>query len=217
VSEATTSAQEVDGVLSHLFGRGLLYTSVFLAQSAAVIVTTPVITRLLPVVGFGQVAAVNAVMIFVSAIVGLGLNLGVQQAFADFGESAARTIATGSCLAVALLTGAFLATIMWWAPWIGARDFETAIGLGVANAGLAAATLTLTSLLRSEERVVAFVVVGMTQAVGSQIIGVLALFLVRHNAVTYLAGLLVGGVLAFVLGLGVVRPRLVLETGVAMS
>jgi O-antigen/teichoic acid export membrane protein len=208
LTDSPAAADDVGGVLAHLFGKGLLYSLVFLAQSAAAVVITPVITRLLGVAAYGEIASVTVIMVFVGTVAGLGLYLGVQRAYADFGASAAQHLTTLSYLVIAALTAIFLLTVGVWAPWVGGAEFEGSLRLGVANAGVVAAILTLTSMLRSQERVFPFAAVGLLQAVGAQIVGIVGLAAFGRRPEVYLLGLLIGSVASFLLGLLFLSPNL---------
>jgi len=198
---------DVDPALSDMFGRSLLYTIVFVAQSVAIVLATPFITRLLTTSQYGEIATVSTVMAFVVPITGLGLYLGVQQTYADYGASSSRTIAGLAATTAAILGFVTGITVRFWGPWVGAGSFKRELVLGIALAAIGAAVATMTSLLRSEERLAAFLAVGMTQAVGSQIAGLAAIVIFGRRVDNYFYGSLAGAALALTFTIPALRPQ----------
>lgn len=193
--------------MKDLFGRGMLYTIVFAVQSAAAIVATPAITRLLGPANYGQVALILLAAQIITGVAGLGLQIGVQKEYAEPGGPAAcRTLVSACTLCSIGITLVLAVTVALWAPVVGFHGYSSALELGVWWAGLSALGLTVASLLRARDQLGAFIAVIGLQFVGGQVIGIVFLLTRGRTPADYMAGLLIGQALGLCVGLIATRP-----------
>ena len=208
-SAETTEALRTQSALSKMFGRGLLYTAVYAAQSVTTVLITPLITRALGPSGYGQLAAVMAVGQFAQLVAGLGLVAAVQRHYADEGgDHETRGLIAVCALASLIFTGAIYGTLPFWAPVLGFTLPANALRFGIGWAGLSAIGVTVASLLRAQDRLGAFLVVMGIQVIGSQVVGLALVFSVSRSVSTYFVGLLIGQTVGVIVALVLVRPRL---------
>lgn len=207
---ALAGAQPTAGeVVQRLFGRDTLYLLLWAVQLLGAAALTPVISRVLSVGAFGQVAAANAVMQVLFVLTGLGLASALQRTFAQPGQGPQAALGL-----VALLVGT-AAGLTWladltgpaWAPSLGFHGYPVALHVAVLWGGTSSATNGCLALLRSQDRLKAFASVSLVQSVIAEALSVGLVLLGPATAARFLAGQLLAQVAALVLGLILLRPR----------
>jgi O-antigen/teichoic acid export membrane protein len=192
-----------------MFGRGLLYTAIYAAQSMMSIAITPIVTRTLGPSGFGRLAAILTLCQVIQLIAGLGLIAGVQRHFADEpGDRETRGLIAFGAFAALVIAGVLQLTLNRWAPVLGFALPDEALVIGIWWAGVSAMGLTVASLLRAQDRLMAFLWVMAAQVLAGQIIGIALIIAVRRSPDMYMAGLLIGQLMGIAFGLVLVRPRI---------
>jgi O-antigen/teichoic acid export membrane protein len=204
----TRAEDDVESAVSNMFGRGSLYTLAFASQALVNVLMTPVITRSLGPSQFGNLAAVLAVGQVIQTVASLGLNVGIQRHFADddSGQESRGIIVMAVFVGIAISLLLF-ATLPLWARSLGYASDHDALTIGVWWSGLSAISVTMSALLRSQDRLKAFLLVVAMQAVGGQLIGLALILGVKRTATYYLTGLLVGQGLGALVCSVLVRPR----------
>jgi O-antigen/teichoic acid export membrane protein len=212
-SEARARRPNLDDTVARalrgLFGRDSLYMLMSTIQLAGAALLTPVITRVLGTAEFGRVAVANAVMQVLFVVGGLGLSTAMQREYAGSnGPARARRLLTLA------LVGAFLVTVLvdttggLWSPYLGFRSYGGAVRLAVLWAGVSAVTNSGLALLRSKDRLLAFMCVSLLQSVAAEAASLALVTTVRSTATMFVLGQLVLQVLALGLALLCVRPAL---------
>ena len=146
------NSQVVAGQVQKMFGRDILYVSGFALQVATASVLTPILTRVLGPIGFGQVAASIAVVQVLVSIQALGLVAGVQRArYMPDGRLLARRVVGLSVIAVSSSATALYILAPLWGKEIGFSSPDLSRET-VIWAALTAITSVVLGLLRAEDR-----------------------------------------------------------------
>lgn len=206
---ATSDQQAtVDREVAGLFGRDSLYVVSWAVQIIAAAVVTPVVTRLMGPVEFGRTALSNAVMQTLFVVAGLGLQTAIQRhhARAD-GAVEARKILSAAIAVAAVVTVVVDLTGPLWSPLIGLPSYSGAIRLAVVWAGVSAVTNSALALLRSQDRLLPFVVVNLFQSLVAEVLSLLLVGLVSPTAKEFILGQLLAQVAATVVALALVVPH----------
>ena len=185
-----------------LLGQASVYTVGTFIQLGSAGLVIPLVTRLLSSADYGQVALALVFQAFVQIVLALGLPAGITRLYFDgtteTGVLRARRLAAAALPIGLLVAAGFVVSIpLWGHPVLGAQtDF---LYLGVALALPTAVLSSTQAVLRAQERARSFVAVALTASAGAQAVGLGALLL-SATPVSYLTGLLVGLVLASVVG-----------------
>jgi O-antigen/teichoic acid export membrane protein len=184
-----------------LVGRGALYTVATGLQLAAGILVLPVVTRLLPLAVYGEVAVALVAQLVLALAAAVGLPDILARVFfktADGPQRAASLVVlvVGSSVVVA---GLALATGQYWSPAILGLDYGLPIALAVVTCVPLATLLTAQALLRAQNRSVAFLTSAAIATAGAQTTGLLLVLIWQKTATAYLTGILLGTALAAVL------------------
>lgn len=203
-----TDRATVDAEVKGLFGRDSAFTALWALQLVLAAGLTPLNTRVLGPAEFGHVTAAIAVMQVVMIVAGFGIQTAAQRAYASQGRAAAQRLLM-LCLVTALAVTALAdVTERWWAGALGFDGYHGVVRLAVVWAGLAAVTSTALGLLRSEDRLGGFLVLSLLQSVVAEGLAVGLSLTVSARAETFVWGEVVGQVLAAVVGLLLVPPRM---------
>ncbi len=117
-------------VVRRMFGRDTAYLVLWGVQLLGAALLTPLISCVLDVTAFGQLAAANAVMQVLFVITGLGLAGALQRTYAQAdGRDNARRLLTGLLAAALVLTLLVDLTGMRWAPLLGFDGYPDALRL----------------------------------------------------------------------------------------
>lgn len=192
-----------------MFGRDIIYVLGGVLPLAVSALILPVLTRLMGREQFGIVSFSVAISYVLYILLTFGMQWGVQREYPkEGGKQRARELITVSTTGVVIVTAALAASAPAWSGIIGAGQFSWAMVLTTIYSGGAAVALVCLGFLRSADRLSAFLAVALMQSVGGQLIGVALLLTRGHTAHQYLLGIVSGQVLAALLALGFVRPRL---------
>lgn len=199
----------VDRVLAGLFGRDAMYMVLWAGQLIAAAIVTPVVTRLMVREQFGLLASANAVMQILFVVGGAGLATAIQHQYAVGSRVDARkllAVATAAALLaglVAHITGDL------WSRALGFDGYGPLLKLTVLWAVSGAITNCVLAMLRSQDRLLRFALVGGVQSVVAE---VASLALVAggdsSEAQLFVLGQVLAQVLAMVIGFGFVLPAL---------
>jgi O-antigen/teichoic acid export membrane protein len=207
ITRSIEQDETAESAVASLFGRGSLYMVAFAAQSVVAIAVTPIITRLLGPTEYGNLAAVLAVAQVIQIVAGLGLSAGVQRHYADEeGDAESRGIVVAGLVAGIAITVVLFATLPLWASSLGFSSSGAALRYGVLWAGLYAVSVTVIALIRSQDRLIPFLWVTISQSVGGQALGLVLMLEGHRDAAYYLAGLLIGQGIGLIAGLCWIRP-----------
>jgi O-antigen/teichoic acid export membrane protein len=196
------------GSRGDLFGRGMIYVVVWSMQMVVATVVSPVLAHVLPVAAFGSLAAAIALyqLLLIVIVFGLDQALAVQRVEDVDDDHRARGLVASGLVASIIVTGLAAATSLWWGPALGfTSQHLLLLTLGWTLPG--AAVLLVLSLLQAEDRLKRFSVVSLISTVGSQLVGIILLFVVGRTAETYAIGGVVGQCTALAVGLFWVKPR----------
>jgi O-antigen/teichoic acid export membrane protein len=199
------NSQVVPGQIQKMFGRDMLYVSGFVLQVATASVLTPILTRVLGPVGFGQVAASIAVVQVLVSIQALGLAAGVQRArYMPGGRLLARRVVGLSVIAVTSSATALYVLAPLWGKEIGFASTDLSRETVIWGA-LSAITSVVLGLLRAEDRLSAFILAAAVQGIGTQVLGLGVLALFGGGARTYLIGVVTAQFGALAVAVATVR------------
>lgn len=193
--------------LTGLFGRDALFMASWAGQLVIAAVATPFVTRVMPREEFGLVASSTAVMQVLFVLAGAGLATAIQRAYGHGRHADARKLLT-----VALIVGALVGLLAHvtgpaWSQALGFPGYGPVLWLAVVWAGAGAVTNCSLALLRSEDRLVPFVVVGGVQSlVAAGVSVVLVATLVSPAAQLFLVGMTLAQVAAMTLGIAFALP-----------
>ncbi len=155
-----------------LFGRDSLYMLLWGVQLGVAALCTPIITRMLGVSQFGQVAATLAMVQVVVALASFSLQSAVQRAFANGdGDRDARRIVTVAVILALAVWVLVDATGPFWSQALGLGRYGATLRYGVGWAALWAITNSALGLIRSHDRLFAFGLVTLLQSVVAELLG----------------------------------------------
>jgi O-antigen/teichoic acid export membrane protein len=192
--------------LRAMFSRDFVYLGVSALQVVLAALITPILTRLVGVGEFGQLALTIAVAQLLGVTFSLGLPFAAQKVFAgEDGDRRSRgVLAISAVLAVAASLVAVLAAPAW-GPAVG-LDLVLDARLAALWAACFALTLTSLAMLRSRDRLKMAIFVAALQSVGAQAVGVLLLYWWAPTVTSYLYGLIIVQGTAALVGLLALRP-----------
>ncbi len=189
-----------------MFTRDFVYLGVSALQVVLAAAMTPIVTRLVGVYEFGQLALAITVAEILGLTVSLGLPFGVQKVFV--GEDGDRRSRGVLAISAVLAVAASLVVVLAAPAWGPAVGLDRVLDARLAALWAACFALTLTSLamLRSRDKLRMAILVAALQSVGAQAAGVLLLYWWVPTVTSYLCGMIIGqGAAAFV-GLLAVTP-----------
>lgn len=196
------------GVRGRLLAHGTIYALATAAPVLVGLVVTPLVTRYLGANEYGVVGVGVSLYQTGAILLGAGLSAAITRhaIIATSGVSGAVALVyfgTGISAIGALVAWA---TLGMWGPVIASGDLLPTLSWPIASAlGLSVLTLSQ-SVLRAQNRVKTFVVLGTGSAVTGPAIGLLAVVLVRPSASAYLVGLAAGHALTAAVSLALI-PR----------
>lgn len=191
-----------------LFGRGMIYVVVWSMQLAVGTLISPVLAHLIPMAGFGALSAAIALFQLLIVFTVLGLDQALEmQRLEDADDNRARGLLASGTVLACVVTGLAAATSGWWGPVLGFDAASALLPITLLWTLPGTVVLLVLSLLQAEDRLAKFATVSILSTVGSQMFGILLLFVVDRSAVMYAWGGVVGQWGAMLLGLVWVRPR----------
>jgi O-antigen/teichoic acid export membrane protein len=171
-------------------------------------VVSPVLAHLLGPVQFGLFAAAISLHQVLMALALFGLDQALILARAESGsDRAARVLITAGTLVAVALTVVVAATVEVWSAPLG---FGSARSLAVATACWTVPTTFLQlglALLMAQDRLRSFAVVSMLMTLGSQVVGLVFLFVAGRSSAVYAWGNIGGLAVAVTACAFLVRPR----------
>jgi O-antigen/teichoic acid export membrane protein len=192
--------------LRAMFTRDFVYLGASALQVVLAALMTPILTRLLGVGEFGQLALAIVVAQLLGLTFSLGLPFAAQKIFAEEdGDRRSRgTLAISAVLAVAASLVVVLAAPAW-GPVVG-LDRVLDARLATLWACCFALTLTSIAILRSRDKLRMAIFVTALQSLGAQAVGLALLYLWTPSVTSYLCGLIIGQGAAALVGLLALRP-----------
>ncbi|BCJ40221.1 hypothetical protein GCM10010168_30790 [Actinoplanes ianthinogenes] len=182
-----TDAAQTRGHLAKLLGRESLYMILYATQLVFAALCTPLITRVLGVGQYGTVTAAIAIHQVVFVFAGLSLQSAVQREYAAHRNPlGARQLTATALLVAAAVTALGWSTAPWWSGPLGLAADLGPVRLGVLWAGAAAATAVTLALLRSQDRLGAFVSVTFFQSVVLNVASLAAIHFYHPSAEVFL-------------------------------
>lgn len=195
--------------LRRMFGRDLIYVFGAVLPLAISALLLPALTRLMGTRQFGIVSLAVAISAVMYIVLTFSLQTAVQREYpGPGGDRRARGLVAISSVCIVVLAFGLAASAHSWAGVVGASGFPWALEIISLWSGGAAIVLVCLGYFRAADRLTAFLVVVLTQSVGSQLVGIALLLSTEHSAHQYLIGLLIGQVVAAVIALALVRPSL---------
>ncbi len=199
-----------------LFGRDALYLLMSSLQVFTVFLITPVVTRLLAPAQFGVIATGTAVMQVLFVVAGLGLGQALQREYASHGGAEiTRMLITASTILAGVVTGLALIALPSWVHLIGGDVTYRSMLWSILWAGTSAVTSTCLAVLRSRDSLGFFSVVSATQTIAADVLGLILIEWLHHSADVWLFGQFAAQVLAAVIGVAALRPKLVRRVDLA--
>jgi len=192
--------------LRAMFTRDFVYLGVSALQVVLAAAMTPIVTRLVGVSEFGQLALAITVAELLGLTVSLGLPFAAQKVFV--GEDGDRRSRGVLAISAVLAVAASLVVVLAAPAWGPAVGLDRVLDARLAALWGTCFALTLTSLamLRSREKLRMAILVAALQSVGAQAAGLLLLYWWGPTVTSYLCGMIIGqGAAAFV-GLLAVTP-----------
>ena len=193
--------------LRAMFTRDFVYLGVSALQVVLAAVMTPILTRLVGVGQFGQMALAVVVAQLLGVTFSFGLPFAAQKVFAgEDGDRRSRGVLAISAL---LAVAASLVVVLAAPAWGPAAGLDRVLDARLAAlwAGCYAPALTSLAMLRSRDKLRMAIFVGALQSVGAQAAGVLLLYLWAPTVASYLCGLIIGQGAAALVGLLALTPN----------
>jgi O-antigen/teichoic acid export membrane protein len=202
--------EEAKSHVAQLFGRDTLYLVIWAVQLLGAALSTPILTRVLGADQFGTVTSANAVMQIIFIVAGFGLQAAVQREHSGHGNllGARRLIGFGLIAAVALTFTAWSTVDLWSGP-LGLDDNLFIVRLSVIWAGMSAVTNTSLGILRSQDRLFAFSMVGLLQSVIAEVVALVLCKVIAPTAENFLWGQTIAQAVAMLLALALVPPAFI--------
>ena len=193
--------------LRAMFTRDFVYLGVSALQVVLAAVMTPILTRLVGVGQFGQMALAVVVAQLLGVTLSFGLPFAAQKVFA--GEDGDRRSRGVLAISVLLAVAASLVVVLAAPAWgpVAGLDRVLDARLAALWAGCYAPALTSLAMLRSRDKLRLAILVGALQSVGAQAAGVLLLYLWAPTVASYLCGLIIGQGAAALVGLLALTPN----------
>jgi O-antigen/teichoic acid export membrane protein len=194
---------------SGLFGRGLLYVLVWSSQLLAGIIVSPILAHKLPPAEFGSLASGIALhqLICVLALLGIDKALVLQRA-EDETDHASRGLIMVAIVIALIVTLALAVTASFWRSVLGFEGNSDLLYAVLMWTVPAAAIQVMLALLLTEDRFRPFAVLSALSAVGAQAVGLVLLFTVHNDAMTYAWGGVASQFVAMVVGIAFTRPSI---------
>ena len=207
-SAAPPAPKGKNGESSHLFGRGLLYVTIWSLQLVAGTIVSPILAHVMGPAEFGALASAIALhqVLSVLALVGIDQALVLQRA-GDKDSGAARSlvmVGIAIALAVSIIVAA---TSPLWRDALGFGNYPVLVYAVVLWTAPAAAVQVMLALLLTEDRIRPFAIISALAAVGGQLAGIVLLLVVHKDATTYAWGGVGSQFAAMLIGIIVTRPR----------
>jgi O-antigen/teichoic acid export membrane protein len=198
-----------DDHVAQLFGRDSLYMLMWAVQIVSAAVLTPVTTRVLGLSSFGTVTSANAVMQVLFVFAGLGLQTAVQREYsARANPRGARQLVLAAAVVIVAISVLAWCTTGLWGSLLEMVDDLPALRLAVLWAGSSALTTVSLALLRSQDKLAFFSVVGLVQSVVAEALALGLVKFYRPTAEVFLTGQVTAEFLAALLGLALAPPAL---------
>ena len=193
--------------LRAMFTRDFVYLGVSALQVVLAAVMTPILTRLVGVGQFGQLALAIVVAQLLGVTLSFGLPFAAQRVFA--GEDGDRRSRGVLAISVLLAVAASLVVVLAAPAWGPAAGLDRVLDARLAAlwAGCYAPALTSLAMLRSRDKLRMAMFVAALQSVGAQAAGVLLLYLWAPTVTSYLCGLIIGQGAAALVGLLALTPN----------
>jgi O-antigen/teichoic acid export membrane protein len=192
--------------LSAMFSRDFVYLGAATLQAILAAFMTPILSRLVGVSEFGQLALAITAAQILGPVFTLGLPAAAQKTFAgEDGDHRSRGVVA---ISAALAAAASLVVVLAAPAWGSAVGLDQVLDARLAALWAACFALTLTSLamLRSREKLRTTILVAALQSLGGQAAGALLLYSWAPNVTSYFCGLIIGQGAAAIVGLLVLRP-----------
>jgi O-antigen/teichoic acid export membrane protein len=176
-----------------LAGHAALYGVASVVPIVTAIAITPAVTRTLGSSEYGMVASALVVLQVTSLLCTLGLPAAITRhaLIERSGRSGAgRLVLVGALLAAACGAVVAAASVVWW-PVLMDNPWRVAVVSAVAAGSMLSVVTCYQSLLRAEERPVAFAVSTAALSLGGQAAGLLAARVWSGSAEAYLSGMAV--------------------------
>ncbi|MFL5946357.1 MAG: polysaccharide biosynthesis C-terminal domain-containing protein [Gaiellaceae bacterium] len=196
-TEATSPAPPSDHVRA-LVGRGTLYSLATAMQLLVAIIALPIVTRLLPIAAYGEIAVAIVVQLVLALVASVGLPEVLTRTFfktADGSRRAAALVALVVATSTAVAGLADLTGSRWSTSLLGLA-YTAPLRLAVWSSVPLAVLLTAQALLRARDRAAAFVLSAALATAGTQAAGVIAIVTSERTSAAYMAGFLAGTILA---------------------
>jgi O-antigen/teichoic acid export membrane protein len=193
--------------LHAMFTRDFVYLGASALQVVLAALMTPILTRIVGVAEFGQLALTVVVAQLLGMTFSLGLPLAAQKEFAvaDGDRRSRGILAISTVLAIAAsMVLVFAAPV--WGPVVG-LDRVLEARLAALWAGCFALTLTSLALLRSRDKLRMAIFVATLQSLGAQATGLALLYFWAPTVTSYLSGLIIGQGAAALVGLLALMPE----------
>jgi O-antigen/teichoic acid export membrane protein len=208
--EVTLTAQDdqpaAASALRAMFTRDFVYLGASALQVVLAALMTPILSRLIGVAEFGQLALAINVAQLLGLTLTLGLPFAAQQVFAgEDGDRRSRGVLAISAVLGVAASIVVIAAAPAWGPLVGLNLVLTAqlTALWAACLGL---TLTSLAVLRSRDKLRIAILVAALQSVGAQAVGLALVAWWTPSATSYLCGLIIGEGAAALVGLLALRP-----------
>jgi O-antigen/teichoic acid export membrane protein len=180
---------------------------IFALQLLGATASTPVLTRLVGIRGFGRIALSVTILQIIVPITSLALQSGIQRIFVqDDGPRRARGLLFGSLVYSLAITAVLVATAPFWSGVVGLGGTGSLVYLTLCWGGLSAVALNGLSLLRSQDRFGAFCVVSLLQSVVCYGAGIASVAWLGGTAIHYLYGMLSAQTAAAIAAVVLTRP-----------
>jgi O-antigen/teichoic acid export membrane protein len=199
---------EVLDAVRTMFRRDSLYMVIGSLQTVLALLVTPVLTHILGVGAFGQVATASALLQVLVAVANLALQVAVQRTyFTEDGRRRAQSLVAAGLVVAAVVTVITFFSAPWWAPVLGFRHQTALIEVVILYGGASAATQLGLALLRCSERMKIYFAVSALQSVGGQLLGIAILLAFHRMALLYVIGLAAAQGGALIITLVLAPPR----------
>ncbi len=206
VPKASADHPAATKALRAMFTRDFVFLGASALQVVLAALMTPILTRLVGVGEFGQLALAIVVAQLLGLTFSLGLPFAAQKVFAeeDGDRRSCGTLAISAVFAVAASLVVFLAAPAW-GQLVG-LDRVLDARLVAIWAGCFALTLTSLAILRSKDKLRMAIFVAALQSIGAQALGLALLHWWTPTVASYLYGLIIGQGAAALASLLILRP-----------
>jgi O-antigen/teichoic acid export membrane protein len=192
--------------LRAMFTRDFVYLGVSALQVVLTAAMTPILTRLVSVGEYGQLAIAVIVAQLLGVTFSFGLPFAAQKVFAGHdGDRRSRGVLAISAMFAISASLLVVLAAPAWGPAVGLYQVQDARLAAVLSACWAL-TLTSLAILRSREKLRTAILVAAIQSFGAQGAGLLLLYWWAPTVTTYLYGLIIGQGVAALAGLLALTP-----------